>query len=83
MSTQARHTHRVRDAALIAAARLDCLVRARALRLSRPAMCGIGLAAAAIAALAYLRGADLHTGLAGGQPGLLAVASNVTDDGRA
>jgi hypothetical protein len=83
MSTQARYTHRVHDAALIAAARLDCLVRARALSLSRPAMCGIGLAAAAIAALAYLRGADLHTSLAGGQPGLLAVASNVTDDGRA
>ena len=58
-------------AALLAAVRLDSLVRTRAERLSRPARIGVGLLAATIAALAYLRGADVRAGLAGGQPGVM------------
>jgi hypothetical protein len=70
-------------AALIAVARLDWLVRTRAQRASRPAMIGVGLLTAAIAAVAYLRGADVHAGRTGGQPGLLpnlALASVAKDD---
>ena len=76
----------LRGAALMAAARLDCAVRARAERVSRSAMIGMGLLAAAIAAVAYLRGADVRAGLVGGQPAALpnmlasAVASVVRDD---
>jgi hypothetical protein len=58
-------------AALMAAARLDWLVRTRAERLSRPARIGVGLLAATVAAVAYLRGADVRAGLAGGQPAVL------------
>ena len=58
-------------AALLAAARLDSLVRTRAERLSRPARIGVGLLAATIAALAYLRGADVRADLAGGQPAVM------------
>ena len=82
MPTQARHIRRVRDAPLIAAAQLDCLVWTCSRCLSRRGMWGIGLLAAAVATLAYLRGAELHPGLAGTQPGLLG-AAKVTDDGRA
>jgi hypothetical protein len=69
-------------AALIAAARLDWLVRTRAERLSRRAIMGVGLLTAAIAAVAYLRGAEVRVGLAGGQPGLLpnVLASVAKDD---
>jgi hypothetical protein len=68
----------------MAAARLDCAVRARAERVSRPAMIGVGLLTAAIAAVAYLRGADVRAGLAGGQPAALQhVLASVAKDGRA
>jgi hypothetical protein len=70
-------------AALTAAARLDWLVRTRLERHSRRAMVGAGLLTATIAALAYFRGADVHAGLAGGQPALLlpnAVASGARDE---
>jgi hypothetical protein len=59
------------NATLMAGARLDCLVRPRVESLSWRTMFGVGLLTAAIAALAYLRGADLHAGLAGSQPALL------------
>jgi hypothetical protein len=58
-------------ATLIAGARLDCLVRARVESLSGWTMLGVALLAAAIAALAYLQGADLRVALAGSQPGLM------------
>jgi hypothetical protein len=58
-------------AALTAAARLDWLVRTRLERHSRPTLVGVGLLTATIAAVAYFRGADVHAGLAGGQPALL------------
>jgi hypothetical protein len=69
-------------AALTAAARLDWLVRTRLERHSRPAIVGVGLLTATIAAVAYLRGADVRAGLAGAQPGLLpnVMASVATDD---
>jgi hypothetical protein len=71
-------------AALLAGARLDWLVRTRAGRLSRRSMVGVGLATAAVAAVAYLRGADMRTGLVGGQPGLLpSVLASVAEDDRA
>jgi hypothetical protein len=74
----------LRGAALMAAARLDCAVRARAERVSRPAMIGMGLLTAAIAAVAYLRGTDVRAGLAGGQPAALPnVLASVAKDGRA
>jgi hypothetical protein len=59
------------NATLKAGARLDCLVRTRVESLSRRTMFGMGLLTAAIAALAYLRGADLRAALAGSQPALL------------
>jgi hypothetical protein len=68
----------------MAAARLDCAVRARAERVSRRAMIGVGLLTAAIAVVAYLRGADVRAGLAGGQPAeLLNVLASVAKDDRA
>jgi hypothetical protein len=69
-------------AALTAAARLDWLVRTRLERHFRPAIVGVGLLTATIAAVAYLRGADVRAGLAGGQPGLLpnVMASVARDD---
>jgi hypothetical protein len=74
----------LRDAALMAAARLDCAVRARAERVSRPAMIAVGLLTAAIAVVAYLRGADMRAGLAGGQPPeLFNVLASVAKDDRA
>jgi hypothetical protein len=83
MPTQAHQTYRLRHAPLIAAARLDCMVRPYARRLSRPAVCGIGLVAVAIAAIAYLRGAELHAGITGGQPPLLPRVTSVNADDRA
>jgi hypothetical protein len=59
------------NATLIAGARLDCLVRPRLESLSGRTMLGVGLLTASIAALAYLRGADVRAALAGSQPGLL------------
>ena len=59
------------NATLIAGVRLDCLVRPRVESLSGRTMLGVGLLTAAIAGLAYLRGLDVRTGLAGSQPGLL------------
>jgi len=46
-------------------------------------MFGLGLVALGIATLAYLRGAELHGGLAGSQPGLLPTVTGVTSDDRA
>jgi hypothetical protein len=63
--------HALRHATLIAGARLDCLVRARAEALSRRTVVGVGLLAVTVVALAHLRGADLRAGLAAGQPGML------------
>jgi hypothetical protein len=83
MSTQGRRHYSVRHVPLIAAARLDCLVRTCAWRISCRTMCGLGLVAAALAAIAYLRGAELHPGFAAGQPPLLPPTTAVTDDGRA
>jgi hypothetical protein len=77
MQTEAPQTARrgrseaLYGATLMAAARLDWLVRTRAERLSRPARIGVGLLAATVAAVAYLRGADVRAGLAGGQPAVL------------
>jgi hypothetical protein len=59
------------NATLIAGARLDCLVRPRVESLSGRAMLGVGLLTAGIAALAYLRGADMRAALVGSQAGLL------------
>jgi len=71
-------------AALLAAAQLDWLVRTRAKRLSRPAKIGVGLLTATVAAIAYLRGADVRGGLAGGQASLLpGVLAGDARDGRA
>jgi|tagenome__1003787_1003787.scaffolds.fasta_scaffold18832104_1 hypothetical protein len=71
-------------AALVAAAELDWLVRTRAGRLSRPAKIGVGLLTATVAAIAYLRGADVRAGLAGGQANLLPnVLAGEARDGRA
>jgi hypothetical protein len=82
-SARRRRADAVCVAALMAAARLDRLVRTRLKRHSRPAIVGAGLLTATIAAVAYLRGADVHAGLAGGQPALLlpnALASAAEDD---
>jgi hypothetical protein len=69
---------------LIAGVRLYSLVRLRAERPSRRTMVGVGVLTAAIAALAYLRGADVRVGLAGGQPNLLPhVLASVANDERA
>jgi hypothetical protein len=74
----------LRGAALMAATRLDCAVRARADTVSRPAMIGVGLLTAAIAAFAYLHGADVRGGLAGGHPAALPnVLASVAKDDRA
>jgi hypothetical protein len=68
----------------MAAARLDCAVRARAERVSRPAMIGVGLLTSAIAVVAYLRGADVRAGFAGGQPAeLVNVLARFAKDDRA
>jgi hypothetical protein len=75
--------HSLRHASLIAGARLDCLVRAYAQRASRRTVFGLGLVALGIASLAYLRGAELHGGLAGCQPALLPTVTGVTSDDRA
>jgi hypothetical protein len=77
MQIEGPHTarRRRRDAlsatALVAAAQLDWVVRTRAERLSRPAKIGVGLFAATVAAIAYLRNADVRGGLAGGPATLL------------
>jgi hypothetical protein len=75
--------HSLRHASLIVGARLDCLVRAYAQRASRRTLFGVGLVALGIATLAHLRGAELHGGLAGSQPGLLPTVTGVTSDDRA
>jgi hypothetical protein len=75
--------HALRHASLIAGARLDCLVRTHAQRANRCTMFGLGLVALGISALAYLRGAELHWGLAGSQPGLLSTVTGLTSDDRA
>ncbi len=75
--------HVLRHASLIAGARLDGLVRAYAQRASRRTRFGLGLVALVIATLAYLRGTELHGGLAGSQPGLLPTVTGVTSDDRA
>lgn len=72
--------YRVRDAPLIAAARIESVVRIYSSRLSRRAMWGIALVAVALAALAYLRGAELCGGLVGAQPPLLPGVTGVSDD---
>jgi hypothetical protein len=59
------------NATLLAGARLDCLVRPRVESLSGRAMLGVGLLTAGIAALAYLRGADMRAAIAASQPSLL------------
>jgi hypothetical protein len=82
MPPPAHQAYRFRDASLIAAARLDCLVWLYPHRLSRRAICGVGLVAMAIAAIAYLRGADVLAGFAGSQPPLLPLVTGVTDDER-
>jgi hypothetical protein len=61
----------LRHAALFAGARLDLTVRTRAERMSRRAVVGAAFVTAAIAAIAYLLGADVGGGLAGSQPMLL------------
>jgi hypothetical protein len=66
----------------MAVTRLDCLVWLHARRLSRRTMCGLGLVAMAIAAVAYLRGADVLAGFAGSKPPLLPLVAGVTDDER-
>jgi hypothetical protein len=75
-------TYRVRDAPLIAAARIESVVRIYSWRLSRRAMWGIALLAVALAAFAYLRGAELYGGLVGAQPPLLPGLTGVSDDDR-
>jgi hypothetical protein len=87
METEAPQTaprdprHALRYATLIAGARLDYLVRTRVERLSRRTMVGLALITATVAALAYLRGAEVGVGLAGGQPGMLPLLlPNVTED---
>jgi hypothetical protein len=75
--------HALRYATFIAGARLDYLVRTGAERLSRRAVIGAGLLTATVVALAYLRGADVHAGLVGGQPGMLPqLLPNVAEDDR-
>ena len=68
---------------LIAAARLGFLAHTRARELDRREKVALGLVATAIATLAYVRGAHVAGGLAGGQPGLIHAATNVTTDDRA
>jgi hypothetical protein len=75
--------HALRHASLIAGARLDCLVRTHAQRAGRRTKFGLGLLALGIATLAYLRGTELHGGLAGSQAGLLPTVTGVTSDDRA
>lgn len=82
MQTQAHRTSRVRDACLIAAARLDCLVRPCARRLSPRTKGCVALVAMALAVIAYLRGADMQAGFAGGQPLWPPLVTGVTDDER-
>jgi hypothetical protein len=78
----------LRDASLIAGARLDCLMRTCAQGLSRRSVIGVGLLAAAVAAIAYLGGADvrvgadIRAGFAGSQLGLLPMVTSVTQDDR-
>jgi hypothetical protein len=72
--------YRVRDAPLIAAARIESVVRIYSWRLSRRAMWGIALLAVALAVFAYLRGAELYGGLVGAQPPLLPGLTGVSDD---
>lgn len=69
----------------MSAAQIDWLVRTRARRLSRPAKVGVGLLTASIAAIAYLRGADVRAGLAGGQANTVLpnVLANGARDGQA
>jgi hypothetical protein len=68
---------------LITAARLGCVVRARAQGLDRRSKFALGFVAATIATLAYVRGAPVAGGFAGAQPGLLRAATSVTTDDRA
>jgi hypothetical protein len=89
METEAQQTaprgprHALRHATLIAGAKLDYLVRTRAERLSRRTMVGVALLTATVVALAYLRGAEVGAGFAGGQPGVLALlVPNVAEDDR-
>ena len=72
----------LRHAPLIAAARLDCLLRLRPLRLSGRTGCGLGLVAVAIVALTYLRGVDVRGALVGSQPALSSVMTRVINDDR-
>ena len=66
----------------MSAAQIDWLVRTRARRLSRPAKVGVGLLTARIA---YLRGADVRAGLAGGHANTVLpnVLANGARDGQA
>jgi hypothetical protein len=75
--------HALRYVPLIAASRLGFLVRVRARGLDRRSKVALGFVAAAIATLAYVRGAPVAGGLAGGQPGLLHAATSVTTDDQA
>lgn len=63
----------VRDAALVAGANLDRLIRARAvLRVPRPMLIGASLVATgAVLALAHATGADVRAWMASGQTGLV------------
>ena len=69
----------LRYSPLIAATRLGFLAHARAQELDRRSKFALGLVVTAIATVAYVRGAPV----AGGQPGLLHAATNVTTDDRA
>jgi hypothetical protein len=75
--------HSLRHASLIVGTRLDCLLRTHAQSASRRTKFGLGLVALGIATLVYLRGTELHGGLAGSQPGLLPTVTGVTSDDRA
>ena len=72
----------VRDAALVAGASLDQLIRPRAARFVRhPTMIGAGLVAtAAVVALAHVTGVDVRAWISPGQagfvPGLLDALTN-------
>jgi hypothetical protein len=66
-----RRADALQEAALIACAQLDGLVRTLAQRLPPQTMIGVGLLALGVAAFARVRGADVGFGFAGGQPSAL------------